>query len=102
MTDEELEKELEATTFRDYCTCFPDVFKGIDISSACKLHDNMCGEKGSYWFFDTIAPFYKALRELGVSKKSSVMITTGGTIIYAIKFIPLCIAKHKYRKKIKD
>lgn len=86
---------------KDYCTCFPDIWKGIDISSACKLHDNMCGMRGTYLFFDTIVPFYKKLRELGVSKKSSVMITTGGTIIYAIKFPYLVWGKYRYRLTIK-
>lgn len=86
---------------KDYCTCFPDVFKGIDISGACKKHDRMCGERGTYLFFDTIKPFYNSLRECGIGHFWATIITTGGTMIYGFKFPYFCYKKYKYRKKLK-
>lgn len=82
-----------------YCTLLPDTIKGINISSACKLHDNLCGMRGvGYNPLTTIKPFYDKLIECGLSKKLSIAITIGGTLGYLIKYPYLAYKKYQYRK----
>lgn len=76
----------------------PSTIKGKDIGSACKLHDNLCGMRGSYNPLTTIKPFYNKLIECGLSKKLSVAITIGGTLGHLIKYPYLAYKKYQYRK----
>ena len=81
---------------KDYCSLFPETFRGVDISPACKLHDNLCGQAGTWCFFKTVVPFYKKLRECGLSRGWSVVITTGGSILCLVKWPYLLYKKLKY------
>lgn len=33
---------------KDYCTWFPEKWRGVDISECCKGHDESCGSHGFY------------------------------------------------------
>lgn len=33
---------------KDYCTWFPETWRGVDISECCKDHDASCGSHGFY------------------------------------------------------
>ena len=82
-----------------YCNCLKgDKLFGVDISKACHLHDQLCGERGSYNPLGTIKPFYEALRSCGLNKTLSVVITIGGTLGYLIKYPYLAYKKWQYRK----
>lgn len=86
---------------KDYCTCFPESIESINISSACKRHDNQVGEAGT---FNPVTPhidFYKDLKKLGVSTKWCIIITLGGTIFSTIKYPYFAYKKFKYRRTIR-
>lgn len=60
---------------KDYCTWFPEKWKGIDISECCKEHDSNCGSHG----------FYRCLRKK-IGKVPSFLIAIGGGIGCWIKY----------------
>ncbi|MBT8448836.1 MAG: hypothetical protein KJO69_04055, partial [Gammaproteobacteria bacterium] len=64
---------------KDYCSFFLETFRGKYIGECCKLHDNMCGEKGDYCFIKTIVPFYKCLSSKSVKRVYAFLITFGGS-----------------------
>ena len=83
---------------KDYCSGVPDTLFGIDMSGACKVHDNLCGQAGPYCFLKTIMPFYKALRERNVNVVVAIVITFGGSFFCLLKWPWLLYRKYKYRK----
>lgn len=53
----------------DYCTLFPETWRGVDISMCCKLHDN------TY----STSKFYNCL-STKINRLPAVLITVGGAI----------------------
>jgi hypothetical protein len=61
---------------KDWCTGFPDTWRGVYIGECCKHHDNNCGTSN----------FFKCLkRKLGVFHAS--YITLGGMLGCLIKYL---------------
>ena len=83
---------------RDYCTCFPDYWEHIDIHTACKAHDNRVGMRGTYNPFIPHIMFYKDLRELGVTKRWSVIIALGGAVFTWVRQPYFWYKIYKFRK----
>ena len=53
----------------DYCTMFPETWRGVDISECCKLHDEEC----------STSKFFKCLKEK-IGKFHSSYIALGGAV----------------------
>lgn len=53
----------------DYCTCFPEEWRGQDISDCCKLHDDSFSTR----------KFYKCLKSK-IGWFHALYITAGGAI----------------------
>jgi len=53
----------------DYCTWFPETWKGIDISECCKKHDETC----------STGKFFRCLKEK-IGKFHASYISLGGAI----------------------
>ena len=70
---------------KDYCTCFPESIVGIDISDCCKKHDNEVGMRGTYNPITPHVNFYNCLRNCGLPKCTSFLITIGGTLFTWVK-----------------
>jgi len=84
---------------KKYCSCIPDVIFNIDISEACKLHDNICGEKGPLNPFSSVIPFYNSLISLRINKILVIMIVFGGTFGCLLKYPYLLYKKIIWRKE---
>ena len=52
---------------KDYCTWFPETWRGVDISGCCKIHDETC----------STSRFYKCLRGK-IDRVSAFIIAIGG------------------------
>ena len=59
----------------DYCTMFPESWRGIDISECCKTHDETL----------STSKFYSCLRSK-LSIVESLAITAGGAIGCWVKY----------------
>lgn len=81
----------------DYCSNFPESWRGHPIHECCKSHDNDCGEAGDWKFFKQQKRFHSCLISKGISKKWALIITLGGAIGCAVKYPWL--AYTKIRKK---
>lgn len=84
---------------KDYCTLFPESWRGKDISMCCKQHDNDCGEAGSFNIFRHTLDFYRCLRNNTQKPKYAFMIAAGGFIGELIKYPWFVYRKIKYRKQ---
>ena len=84
---------------KDYCTCFPEVIAGIDISQCCKKHDNMVGMRGTYNPFTPHIEFNKCLFYYKVPTFWRYLIVAGGTFFSWIKYPKLAYEIYKYRGK---
>jgi hypothetical protein len=82
---------------KDYCSGFPEKWRGKDIHECCKSHDNDCGEAGDWKFFIQQRRFYNCLKSKGISIKWCTIITAGGSIGCAIKYPMLAWYKIKKR-----
>ena len=85
---------------KDYCSYFPEIFKGIEIgNSCCKQHDNDVGERGGFSLITPHTTFFKCLRRKGISLKWCIIITLGGAIMSWIKYPYFVYKKIQYRNK---
>ncbi len=66
---------------KDYCTWFPDVWLGMDISECCKRHDDTLGTHDFYQCLKSKIGWFHAL-----------YITAGGAIGAWVKY-PLAMKK---------
>ena len=82
----------------DYCSNFPEQFRGDNIQPCCKQHDNDCGQRGSYNPYQTMVKFWKCLKENGVHAQWRLLIVTGGTLGHLVKYPYLAYTIYKYRK----
>ena len=60
---------------KDYCTWFPESWRGVDISGCCKIHDDNCGTHS----------FYKCLRAK-IGRVPSAIIAVGGGLGCWVKY----------------
>ena len=82
---------------KDYCSSFPEFYDSVYIGDCCKIHDNECGQAGSYSIKKSITVFYDCLEEK-MDILPAVIITIGGTIGYLVKYPMLAYRKYKYNK----
>ncbi len=84
---------------KDYCTLFPETFRGIDISPCCKKHDNEVGEKGTYSPLTPHIAFYRCLKEKGLSFGWSFAIALAGGLMSSVKYPYFAYKKWVYRRE---
>lgn len=84
---------------RDWCSCWPEVIKGIDIRRCCFEHDVDCGKRGRYNLLYAQKRFYTCLTSKGVPLYIRLAMI-GATSIYLLIASPYYIyKKYKYRKE---
>ena len=83
---------------KDYCSSSPESIDGIDLSTCCKLHDNMVGEAGTYNPVTPHIAFYKCLKETGVGYGYVLLYTVFGTLFSMYKYPYLAYKKYLYRR----
>lgn len=84
---------------KDYCTLFPETFRGINISPCCKEHDNLVGEKGGYNPVTPHIVFYKCLKEKGITKTWSFIIALVGGLASVVRYPYFAYKKWAYRRQ---
>lgn len=73
----------------EWCTMFPDKWRGVDISDCCKLHDETCSTR----------KFYLCLVEK-LGKIHASYIAFGGSVGCLVRY-PLVMWQY-YKRKYRD
>ena len=76
---------------KDYCTWFPEKWRGVDISDCCKYHDETCSTRG----------FYLCLKDK-IGKFHATYIGFGGSVGCWVKYTKKMVNALKIKYNIRN